>query len=97
MPNDAGAANLLKWLDRNSPTDAHVVRGMLAEIQRLRAALEPFARLQIHPAAPDDGLVVVSDLAGGIVDTGPACRMTVRDIRRAAAVFGPVEQTGDAK
>jgi hypothetical protein len=53
------------------------------EIGRLRAALEPFAGLYIYPDAPDDGLVIVANTAGGIIDTGKN-RVTVGDLRRAA-------------
>lgn len=49
----------------------------------LRAALEPFGKLadQIHEQAPDDGLVVLAALDGGIIDT--SCRVKVGDLRRA--------------
>lgn len=50
-------------------------------------ALRPFGSIQIHPDAPDDGLVVVTNLSGGIIDTGPNCRVSVRDIRRANALI----------
>lgn len=59
--------------------------GCRAEIEKLRAALEPFASLgaKIHPDAPDAAALVLTTLDGGIIDTSN--RVTVGDLRRAIA------------
>lgn len=57
------------------------------EIYKLLAALEPFAHLadKIHPSAPDDAVLVLTTLGGGIIDTHN--RITAGDLRRVAAAF----------
>jgi hypothetical protein len=70
------------WFDADKV--APIMKRAADEIERLRAALKPFASLSIHPDAPDDGLVIVTDTSGGIIDTGKN-RILVRDIRRATA------------
>jgi hypothetical protein len=56
------------------------------QIERLWEALEPFAGLIVYPGAPDDAMVIVANVAGGIIDTGHN-RVTVGDLRRARIAF----------
>lgn len=59
------------------------------EIERLRAALRPFARLEMPEYIPADAMVIVTNVGGGIIAGDTPNRISVRDVRGARAALGP--------
>ena len=52
------------------------------ENERLRAALKPFAMLEMPDYVPDGAMVIVTDTGGGIIDTGKNF-IKAKDVREA--------------
>lgn len=62
-------------------------RDTSSRVAKMHEAIAPFARLadKIHADAPDEAMVVLTTLDGGIIDTNN--RVTVGDLRRAKAAY----------
>lgn len=60
-----------------------------AEIERLRAALEPFAMLEIPDYVPDEAMLIITDTGGGIIPSNTPNYIQAGDVREARRALEP--------
>lgn len=70
--------------------EANKLQAICNAHEELVATLAPFAKLKMPASAPDEAMVCVTSVNGGMVDTGRGVQVTVGDIRRAANAIAKV-------
>jgi hypothetical protein len=66
---------------------ADLIKQQAAEIDRLREAFKPFAKIKIKDHLPDETLVVIMDFDGYVVALPGHRAFTVGEFRRLQATF----------